>query len=90
MCACYVNSANLGIPVAVHVLHDTPFIIAAALFQMLFISPLILVLVDLDTHSGVGDLRARMLRLPFRNPAIGAIGRVARGNLTPGLPQNGA
>jgi predicted permease len=72
MCAAYVNSANLGIPVAVHVLHDTSFIIAAALFQMLFITPLILVLIDLDTHRGSGDLWPRMLRLPFRNPVIAA------------------
>jgi malonate transporter len=72
MCASYVNSANLGIPVAVHVLHDTSFIVAAALFQMLFITPLILVLIDLDTHRGVGDLWSRMLRLPFRNPVIAA------------------
>lgn len=70
MCASYVNSANLGIPVAVNVLHDTSFIIAAALFQMLFITPLILVLIDLDTHDG--DLWGRLVRLPFRNPVIAA------------------
>ncbi|SFF10452.1 hypothetical protein SAMN05216251_108161 [Actinacidiphila alni] len=72
MCASYVNSANLGIPVAVHVLHDTSFIVAAALFQMLFVTPLILILIDLDTHRGVGDAWSRMLRLPFRNPVIAA------------------
>ncbi|MFJ4409933.1 AEC family transporter [Streptomyces sp. NPDC088910] len=72
MCASYVNSANLGIPVAVHVLHDTSFIVAAAHFQMLFVTPLILVLIDLDTHRGVGALWRRMLRLPFRNPVIAA------------------
>lgn len=72
MSAAYVNSANLGIPVAVHVLHDTSFIIAAALFQMLFVTPLILVLIDLDTHRGAGDTWARILRLPFRNPVIAA------------------
>jgi malonate transporter and related proteins len=72
MCAAYVNSANLGIPVALHVLHDTSFIIAAAFFQMLIITPLILVLIDLDAHRGTGDLWARMLRLPFRNPVIAA------------------
>lgn len=70
MCASYVNSANLGIPVAVNVLHDTSFIIAAALFQMLFITPVILTLMDLDTHDG--DLRVRLLQLPFRNPVIAA------------------
>ncbi|WP_069462770.1 AEC family transporter [Actinacidiphila rubida] len=72
MCASYVNSANLGIPIAVNVLHDTSFIIAAALFQMLFITPLIIILIDLDTHRGVGRLWLRILQLPFRNPVVAA------------------
>lgn len=72
MCAAYVNSANLGIPIAVNVLHDTSFIIAAALFQMLFITPLIIILIDLDTHRGVGRLWLRILQLPFRNPVVAA------------------
>lgn len=70
MAAGYVNSANLGIPVAVHVLKDTAFVVTAALFQMLFITPLILVLVDLDVHRGTGPPWGRMLQLPFRNPII--------------------
>lgn len=90
MCAAYVNSANLGIPVAVHVLHDTSFIIAAALFQMLFVTPLILVLVDLDTHRGAGGIWPRMLRLPFRNPVIAAsaaglvVAALSKGDNLPG------
>ncbi|MFG1809097.1 AEC family transporter [Streptomyces sp. NPDC049040] len=90
MSAGYVNSANLGIPVAVHVLHDTAFVIAAALFQMLFVTPLILVLIDLDTHRGAGDLWARMLRLPFRNPVIAAsaaglvVAALGKGDRLPG------
>lgn len=72
MAASYVNSANLGIPVALHVLHDTSFIVAAALFQMLFVTPLILVLIDLDVRDGSGPRWGRMLRLPFRNPIIAA------------------
>ncbi len=72
MAAAYVNSANLGIPVALHVLHDTTFIITAALFQQLFITPLILVLIDLDVREGAGPRWGRMLQLPFRNPIIAA------------------
>ena len=72
MCGSYVNSANLGIPIAVNVLHDTSFVVAAALFQMLFVTPLILVIVDLDTHSGSGRLWPRILRLPLHNPVVGA------------------
>jgi malonate transporter and related proteins len=70
MTAAYVNSANLGIPVAVHVLRDTSFIVTAALFQMLFITPTILVLIDLDVREGTGPRWGRMLQLPFRNPII--------------------
>lgn len=72
MCAAYVNSANLGIPIAVSVLHDTSFVISAALFQMLFITPLIIILIDLDTHRGLGSLWLRILQLPFRNPVVAA------------------
>ncbi len=72
MTAAYVNSANLGIPVALHVLHDTSFIVTAALFQMLFVTPLILVLIDLDVRKGTVAPWGRMLRLPFRNPIIAA------------------
>ncbi len=72
MTAAYVNSANLGIPVALHVLHDTSFIVTAALFQMLFVTPLILVLIDLDVRKGTVPPWSRMLQLPFRNPIIAA------------------
>lgn len=72
MAGAYVNSANLGIPVAVHVLNDASFFIAAALFQTLFITPLILVLIDLDVRRGARDRWGRILQLPVRNPIIAA------------------
>ncbi|MEU9099869.1 AEC family transporter [Streptomyces sp. NPDC048361] len=72
MAASYVNSANLGIPVAVHVLHDTSFIVAAALFQMLFITPVILVLIELDVRRDTDRPWLRILQLPVRNPVVGA------------------
>ncbi|MCX4824538.1 AEC family transporter [Streptomyces sp. NBC_01142] len=72
MAGAYVNSANLGIPVAVHVLHDTSFVIAAALFQTLFITPLILILIDLDVRREARDRWSRILLLPVRNPIIAA------------------
>lgn len=71
MAGSYVNSANLGIPVAVHVLGDASFAVAAALFQTLFVTPLILTLLDLETAPGAGG-RRRLLRLPLRNPIIAA------------------
>ncbi|GLW99146.1 AEC family transporter [Microtetraspora sp. NBRC 16547] len=69
MAAAYVNSANLGIPVAVHVLGDSSFVIAAALFQMLFITPLILVLADLDVHGSSSDDGAGSWPSPFATPS---------------------
>jgi predicted permease len=73
MAGSYVNSANLGIPVAVHVLDDASFVIAAALFQTLFVTPLILVLIDLDAGGSTPRERwTRILRLPLRNPIIAA------------------
>lgn len=72
MCGSYVNSANLGIPIAVSVLHNTSFIVAAALFQMLFVTPLILLMIDLDTQHGTERLWLRVLQLPLRNPVVGA------------------
>jgi predicted permease len=71
MAGSYVNSANLGIPVAVHVLGDASFAVAAALFQTLFVTPLVLTLLDLDARPGTGA-RRRLLRLPLRNPIIAA------------------
>ncbi|MEU0370713.1 AEC family transporter [Streptomyces sp. NPDC006283] len=72
MAGAYVNSANLGIPVAVHVLGDASFAVAAALFQTLFVTPLILVLMDLDAGRADGTRRRRILSLPLRNPIIAA------------------
>jgi predicted permease len=72
MAGAYVNSANLGIPVAVHVLGDASFVIAAALFQTLFVTPLILVLIDADVRRGAQGRWGRILRLPLRNPIIAA------------------
>ncbi|MGW1230109.1 AEC family transporter [Streptomyces sp. NPDC001478] len=64
----YVNSANLGIPVAVQVLGDASFVAQVILFQVLLVSPVILILLDSGIR-GRGGLR-RLATLPFRNPII--------------------
>ncbi|WP_329616570.1 AEC family transporter [Streptomyces brevispora] len=85
MASGYVNSANLGIPVAVQVLGDASFVAQVILFQVLVVSPVILTLLDSGTRAGGGPeggpgsgpgvgrpgggLR-RMLTMPVRNPVI--------------------
>ncbi|MFB6816597.1 AEC family transporter [Streptomyces sp. NPDC056347] len=70
----YVNSANLGIPVAVQVLGDASFVAQIILFQVLLVSPVILTLLDSGTESGTGTggsaVLRRMLTMPVRNPII--------------------
>ncbi|MEV7022587.1 AEC family transporter [Kitasatospora sp. NPDC093558] len=74
MAAGYVNSANLGIPVAMQVLGDASFVAAVVLFQILFVTPAVLAVLD---GRGAG-LRA-LLTLPLRNPILlaTALGAVA-------------
>jgi predicted permease len=75
MAAGYVNSANLGIPIAHQVLGDVSFLAEVVLFQSLLITPFILG--SLDRHSdattgprtGRAQLR-RMATIPLRNPPI--------------------
>ncbi|MFC9619782.1 AEC family transporter [Streptomyces sp. NPDC056930] len=72
MASGYVNSANLGIPVAVQVLGDASFVAQIILFQVLLVSPVILTLLDTGTGtgSGKGVVIRRMLTMPVRNPII--------------------
>ncbi|MBP2477401.1 putative permease [Crossiella equi] len=75
MASAYVNAANLGIPVAITVLGDPSFVVAALLFQLLVVMPTILTLIDTDLNSGSGSRFRRVLGLPVRNPVIlGAAG----------------
>ncbi|MEU5670645.1 AEC family transporter [Micromonospora sp. NPDC047762] len=70
MAAGYVNSANLGIPIATQVLGDVSFLAEVVLLQVLVVTPVILV--ALDRHSDpAGRVRvARIASLPVRNPVI--------------------
>ncbi|MER5359091.1 AEC family transporter [Streptomyces sp. NPDC002785] len=72
MASGYVNSSNLGIPVAVQVLGDASFVAQIILFQVLLVSPVILTLLDAGTGtgSGKGIVVRRMLTMPVRNPII--------------------
>ncbi|MFC9327505.1 AEC family transporter [Kitasatospora sp. NPDC057015] len=56
MASGYVNSANLGIPVAVQVLGDATFIAPVLLFQVLLVTPVVLATLEAGTgRSGPGD-----------------------------------
>ncbi|MFD0275683.1 AEC family transporter [Kitasatospora sp. NPDC127111] len=73
MAAGYVNSANLGIPVALQVLGDASFVAPVVLFQTLLVTPFALTVLD----TGRAGRRAA-LTLPLRNPillaaALGAV-----------------
>ncbi|MGW2176767.1 AEC family transporter [Streptomyces sp. NPDC001732] len=86
MASGYVNSANLGIPVAAQVLGDASFVAQIILFQVLLVSPVILTLLDSGTGSGPGGgqgadvgvgtksgravVLRRMVTMPVRNPII--------------------
>ncbi|MFB7663167.1 AEC family transporter [Kitasatospora sp. NPDC056138] len=95
MAAGYVNSANLGIPVALQVLGDASFIAPVLVFQVLVVTPVVLALLDAGTGRSEGDgerrgRAARLLMLPLRNPivlasAIGALASAAGWHLPPTL-----
>ncbi|MCK2243379.1 MULTISPECIES: AEC family transporter [unclassified Crossiella] len=70
MSSAYVNAANLGIPVAITVLGDPSFVVAALMFQLLFVMPTVLTLIDTDLNTGATGRFRRVLLLPVRNPVI--------------------
>jgi len=64
----YVNANNIGIPVAVYVLGDPALSAPVILLQLLFLSPIILTILDIST-SGKTSL-SRILLQPVKNPLI--------------------
>ena len=70
MSAGYVNSANLGIPIAMQVLGNISFLAEVVLVQTLIVTPIILV--ALDRHgAGAGAVRLkRIATMPLRNPVM--------------------
>lgn len=78
----YVNSVNLGLPIAIFVLDDASFIAPLLLFQIVFYSPIALTALDLtalDPTVGPDGKRTSTLKtalVPLRNPILigGVIG----------------
>lgn len=86
LCSSYVNSGNLGIPIAVYVLGDASLVAPVLLFQQIVVTPVALTVLDL---SGPGEKGSVWLRLvtPLRNPiAVGSLAGVAVSASGLGLP----
>lgn len=83
MASGYVNSANLGIPVAVQVLGNAVFLSTVILFNTVLLTPIVLTLMSLSGGPAPGVLqRLRSIAmLPLRNPIIiaSAFGALASG-----------
>ena len=65
----YVNSANLGIPIAVFVLGDASFVAPLLLFQIIAYSPIALTILDVTTLRRGGS-RLDTITAPFKNPIV--------------------
>ncbi|MEU6377786.1 AEC family transporter [Streptomyces sp. NPDC046909] len=77
LCSSYVNSGNLGIPIAVYVLGDASLVAPVLLFQLLLLTPIALTVLDLSARDGKDPLWLRLLT-PLRNPiAVGSLAGVA-------------
>ncbi|MER5600573.1 AEC family transporter [Streptomyces sp. NPDC002265] len=76
LCSSYVNSGNLGIPIAVYVLGDASLVAPVLLFQLIGVTPVALTILDLSTGGAKGPLWQRLLT-PLRNPiAVGSLAGV--------------
>ncbi|WP_105973555.1 AEC family transporter [Streptomyces geranii] len=67
LCSSYVNSGNLGIPIAVYVLGDASLVAPVLLFQLIVVTPIALTVLDLTGTGEKGPLW-RQLITPIRNP----------------------
>ncbi|CAM5643276.1 hypothetical protein SHIRM173S_08398 [Streptomyces hirsutus] len=77
LCSSYVNSGNLGIPIAVYVLGDASLVAPVLLFQLVMVTPVALTILDLATAGEKQPLGRRLLT-PLRNPvALGSLAGVA-------------
>ncbi|MFI8190591.1 AEC family transporter [Streptomyces sp. NPDC085946] len=86
LCSSYVNSGNLGIPIAVYVLGDASLVAPVLLFQLVGVTPVALTILDLASGGEQRPLWQRLLT-PLRNPvAVGSLAGVAVSAAGVGLP----
>ncbi|MGW0149942.1 AEC family transporter [Streptomyces sp. NPDC003333] len=78
LCSSYVNSGNLGIPIAVYVLGDASLVAPVLLFQLVGVTPVALTILDLSNGGAKGGPLSHRLLTPLRNPiALGSLAGVA-------------
>lgn len=70
MAAAYLNSGNLGIPMALSVLGDTLLIAAVMIFQTAVVTPVFLLSMDATTLARNGGRRVVLWLAPLRNPIV--------------------
>ncbi|MEU8030452.1 AEC family transporter [Streptomyces sp. NPDC049099] len=91
LCSGYVNSGNLGIPIAAYVLGDASLVAPVLLFQVVLVTPVALTVLDLSGMGEKGTVWRRLLT-PLRNPiAVGSLSGVvvsAAGWTVPGPLMN--
>ncbi|MET7828684.1 AEC family transporter [Streptomyces sp. NPDC005386] len=76
LCSSYVNSGNLGIPIAVYVLGDASLVAPVLLFQQIMVTPIALTVLDLSGEGDKGPVWRRLIT-PLRNPiAVGSLSGV--------------
>ena len=73
LCAGYVNSGNLGLPIALYVLGNVAYAAPVLLLQLLVITPVSMTILDSQLPGARAGLAARITGL-FRNPiTLGAL-----------------
>ncbi|KXP03727.1 AEC family transporter [Tsukamurella pseudospumae] len=73
LAASYVNSSNLGIPIAVFVLHDTSYVAPLLLFQILIYSTIALTMLDVAEFRDSPEKTQpiwRTVATPLLNPIV--------------------
>jgi len=68
LAASYVNSNNIGLPLAAYILGDPALAAPVLLFQLIVMSPVALTILDISSHGSLSG--RRILSGPIRNPLI--------------------
>lgn len=70
LAAGYVNSANLGIPIALYVIHDSTAFVPILLFQTILLCPIALSILDQLVITKESEPLWKRLLQPLKNPMV--------------------